>query len=159
MAGLGHVIDFTDLIDFSRRFPGLMVEQLEELQREAHRVMHRRVEELTAQMSPVGSVTRSGKPKFRPGWRSVPANPEAAISSLRPTRVEQTVPHGLVVDLGRKPAAAHQRRGKDGRRHVVSSRMVGSLQAPLGVRAPVLLQLAQEEEQLLQQAVNKVMGA
>lgn len=158
MAGLGHTLDFSDLVDFGRRFPGLAIERLEDLQREAHRVFHRRLEELVAQLSPVGASTRAGHIHFRPGWRNVPPDPESAIASLRPTKVSQTAPHGGVIDRGRQMAAAHQRVGKSGKRHLVRARMVGSIQAPIGVRAPVLLQLEQEQEELLQLAAQRVMG-
>lgn len=157
-AGLSHVLDFSDLVDFGRRFPGLAVDRLNELMREAHRQLHARVEELTEQLSPVGASDRPGHKHLRPSWRSVPANPESAIASLRPTRVEATAPHARVIDAGRQMAKAHQRRGKGGRKHFVRARMVGSEKAPLGVRGPVLLAIQAEEEEILRRAAQKVMG-
>ena len=157
--GLSHTLEFSDLVDFGRRFPGLAVDRLEELMREAHRQLHARVAELTRELSPTGTSDRPGHKHLRPSWRSVPANPESAIASLRPTRVEATAPHARVIDAGRQMAKAHQRRGKSGKKAFVRSRMVGSPQAPLGVRGPVLVAIRAEEEQILQRAAAKVMGA
>lgn len=157
--GLSHTLEFSDLVDFGRRFPGLAVDRLEELMREAHRQLHARVAELTRELSPSGTSDRPGHKHLRPSWRSVPANPESAIASLRPTRVEATAPHARVIDAGRQMAKAHQRRGKSGKKSFVRSRMVGSPQAPLGVRGPVLVAIRAEEEQILQRAAAKVMGA
>jgi len=156
--GLSHTLDFSDLVDFGRRFPGLAVDRLEELMREAHRQLHARVAELTRELSPSGTSDRPGHKHLRPSWRSVPANPESAIASLRPTRVEATAPHARVIDAGRQMAKAHQRRGKGGRKHFVRARMVGSEKAPLGVRGPVLLAIQAEEEEILRRAAQKVMG-
>ena len=164
--GLSHTLDFSDLVDFGRRFPGLAVDRLEELMREAHRQLHARVAELTrelspsgtSELSPSGTSDRPGHKHLRPSWRSVPANPESAIASLRPTRVEATAPHARVIDAGRQMAKAHQRRGKGGRKHFVRARMVGSEKAPLGVRGPVLLAIQAEEEEILRRAAQKVMG-
>lgn len=155
MRGTGHT--FAGLEEFAAKFPEMVGLSLRELEREVHLGLHERALELARQASPVGSRA-TGRPSLRASWRSYPPNPQDAIAAGRPTKVGATAPHALVIEGGRKVAKPYKRRHKSGTVSQVRGRMVGSKQAPVGLKTPILTRLAAEEEAIVEGAIRRVMG-
>ena len=154
----GTAYSFTGLEEFAAKFPEVVGASATELLREIHASMHERLLELAREVSPVGTARASGRPSLRSSWRSYPPNPQDAIAAGRPTKVGATAPHALVIEGGRKVAKPYKRRHKSGIVSVVRGRMVGSTQAPTGLKVPILTRLAAEEEQIVAGAIARVMG-
>lgn len=154
----GTAYTFRGLEEFAAKFPEMVGLSLRELTAEVHASLHERLLELARESSPVGSQRASGRPSLRASWRSYPPNPQDAIAAGRPTKVGATAPHALVIEGGRKVAKPYKRRHKSGTVSVVRGRMVGSTQAPTGLKVPILTRLAAEEEQIVAGAIARVMG-
>ena len=154
----GTAYTFRGLEEFAAKFPEMVGLSLRELTAEVHASLHERLLELARESSPVGSQRASGRPSLRASWRSYPPNPQDAIAAGRPTKVGATAPHALVIEGGRQVAKPYKRRHKSGIVSVVRGRMVGSTQAPTGLKVPILTRLAAEEEQIVAGAIARVMG-
>lgn len=118
-------------------------ELLQEIHRESHDFVLGRAQALT----PV----RSGR--MRAAWQSVNT---AAIERLQPSKVRNASPQAVIIDMGRRPSqnAFNVRRGKG---YVVKAgKMLGSAQAPRGVKGPVLRELAGQEDALFDMARARV---
>lgn len=154
----GAVHRFSGLEEFASRFPEMLGASVRELLVEIHRGLHERALELAREVSPVGRDRAAGRPSLRSSWRSFPPDPESAIAAGRPTKVSASAPHALVIEGGRRPSKPYRRRTKAGGKALVRSRMIGSSQAPAGLRAPVLARLAAEEERIVGAAIERTMG-
>ncbi|OPZ41289.1 MAG: hypothetical protein BWY94_02466 [Actinobacteria bacterium ADurb.BinA094] len=154
----GTAYSFTGLEEFAAKFPEVVGASATELLREIHASMHERLLELAREVSPVGTARASGRPSLRASWRSYPPNPQNAIAAGRPTKVGATAPHALVIEGGRQMAKTYKRRHKSGTVSQVRGRMVGSKQAPVGLKTPILTRLAAEEEAIVEGAIRRVMG-
>lgn len=127
-------------------------------------------------VTPVGSAPQDKHPGLmKRSWKNHPSSIKGAIDALQPTSILNEASHGLVIDRGRRRSEnAHARKSGSGTELVPSKRrredgsvvmvrrrksttikagrMLGSEQAPLGVKGQVLRKLKAEERAIFERA-------
>lgn len=140
--------------------------------------LHRETHLATLQAAIAATPVRTGGMKA--AWTSAPANFESAMKSMRPTKVRNAHPAAVIIDMGRRASenawnvrlqaggtvvVATRRRRKDGsyvhRRRaayytVKPGKMLGSTQAPRGIKGPVFRDVEQQEEAIFRRAAATV---
>lgn len=156
---------------------GATRELLQAIHRETHQVALAAAQAST----PIGGDAKDYRGGRSPGqmrasWRSQPASIDSAIAALQPTKIEDTAPAVVIINRGRKKsdkawyarnagakgvgAGGH---GKSGRKHtkkdsasyhlVHAGKLLGSAQAPFGIKGPVLRELAAQKEAIFARSV------
>ncbi|HYE59018.1 MAG TPA: hypothetical protein VD948_10955 [Rhodothermales bacterium] len=140
----------TDFATHARTLPAALTDLTRDLVKEIHRETHEFVRAEAEQRTPV----RTGK--MRSAWQDVPAGASSAIDRLQPTKIRNAAPQAVVIDQGRRKSrnAWKVRRGKG---YIVKpGKMLGSEQAPRGIKGPVLRELAGQEDAIFDRAAAKV---
>lgn len=140
----------TDFATHARTIAGDLSDVTKDLLREIHHESHEFVRREAIAATPVRSGGMKG------AWRDVPAGAESAIARLQPTKVRNASPQAVIIDQGRR-ASKNAWRVRRGKGYIVKpGKMLGSTQAPRGIKGPVLRELAGQEEAIFDRAAAAV---
>lgn len=87
-------------------------------------------------------------------WQIVEATASAASDRLKPTKVRNAAPQAVIIDQGRRRSKnAWTATSRKGTKYTVKAgKMLGSEQAPRGIKGPVLRELAAQEDAIFDRA-------
>jgi hypothetical protein len=143
------------------------------LAKEIHRQTHRAVRSSAEANTPVGAGKDKHPGLLKRSWEDVPGSIESAVEQLQPTKVKNVAPHAGVVAPGRRRTKAPYRARKPGKKGVGRGRkakdstsyylvkagkMLGSEQAPFGIKREVYRDLDGQRDSILTSAIAKVEG-
>lgn len=141
------------------------------LAKEIHRQTHAAVRTSAVANSPVGAARDKHPGLLARSWEDVPGSIESAIEQLQPTKVKNVAAHAGVVAPGRRRTKAPFRARKPGKKgvgrgrkaknsasyyQVRAGKLIGSEQAPYGIKREVYRDLDAQRDSILTSAIAKV---
>lgn len=139
----------TDFATHARDLPG----QLSDLTRSLLEEIHVQTHEAALQLAQAKTPRRTGRTASQ--WQSAPA----ATGRLQPSKVRNTAPAVSVLSGGRRRSQNAWTVRRGGKTHTVKpGKMLGSTQAPFGIKGPVLRELGQREDAIFERAAAAVEG-
>lgn len=161
----------TQLEDLGRGLSQYTREVLMSVQRQLHELAR----QTAIAKTPEGGAGDKHPGLMRRSWVDIPGSIESAIAALQPTKIRNVAPHGLIIDRGRRKsenaftvkrpgatgvgAGGHGRSGREHTRAASSAyytvragKMLGSPQAPLGIKGDVLRALRAAEDSIAARA-------
>jgi hypothetical protein len=143
-----------------------------DLLQEIHREMHELALQKAIAVTPLGGAGDKHPGQMKRSWRSMPVSIGEAINRQQPTKIQNTAPHGLIIDRGRRrsenawqarrPGVKGVGRGRKKKFNpglyytVKAGKILGSTQAVLGVKGQVLRELAAQEDAIFARAAAAV---
>jgi len=153
-----RVLEFDNLLDMAKNFPLAMLRETEKLVGTIHLDLHNHAIEALRAATPRLSGETQGL------VASDPTSPESAIEALQPTSVgyggtpaQRRKANAL--NIGRRSTKTPYQVRRGGKVSQVKRRVVGSRQAPKGMKGPVLRQLKAREDEILAAAIAKAEAA
>lgn len=135
---------FAGLEEFAGRFPALATRAVQDVAIVAIDETGRRAKSGAEALSPHGPTG-----ELKAGWRLVGSG-RGAVEALEPVKVLN------VAGAGKSGDVAYPLLISQGRRRGPSGRMLGSKQAPRGIKGPVIGQLKRSGEDILNAAIATV---
>lgn len=132
-----------------------IVPDLSQLTSELVVELHRETHAPTMDAAVAATPVRTGG--LKAAWTSVPGNLESAMESMQPTKVKNAHPAATIINMGRRRSENAWRVRRGGKAHTVKpGKMLGSSQAPRGIKGPVLREVSQQEEAIFRRAAATV---
>lgn len=149
-----RALQFDDLHEMARDFPPAMLAATERLVGTIHLDLHNKAIEALRAITPRDSGETAAL------VASDPTNPESAIEALQPTRVgfggtSEQRRKANALNIGRRSSKTPYKVTRNGKTYEVKRRVLGSRQAPQGMKGPVLRQLKAREDEILTAAIAK----
>lgn len=149
-----RTLEFDNLLDMAKGFPPAMLAATERLVGTVHLDLHNHAIEALRAITP----RQSGETALLVA--SDPTNPESAVEALQPTSVgyggtSEQRRKANALNIGRRSTKTPYKVRRGGKTFLVERRVIGSRQAPKGMKGPVLRQLKAREEEILAAAIAK----